>query len=130
MEQEDLLNKHKLRSLLFAKRISSTLIILSVAVILISIFTYILVFYFPVSKPRLMSMKKLAKEREFYYYMRDLFLPSWIIPSALCIAILTPIRIFVGKRLKIHIIVHFKKDFRHHLKLYKLKKTRDYQDKY
>jgi len=126
MEQKDLINKNKLRSSYFAKRISDALIIFSAAVILISIFIYVHAFYFPRTIPRLAVVK--PYEWEAYYYLRDKFLPSMIIPSAICIAILTPIRIIVGRRFKIHTIIKFKNNYKHQTDLHKLKKTRDFQD--
>ena len=126
MEQEDLINKHKLRSLYFSKRITDSLIIISAAVILISIFIYIAVFFFPI--PRSGMWAAIYRETNFYNYMRYMFLPSWITPSAICIAIVTPIRIIVVRRFKIYTIIKFKKNYRHQTDLYKLKKTRDFQD--
>ncbi len=129
MEQEDLLNKKKLRSLYFAKRISSTLIILSAAIILIGIFINVKLLNLPPSG-LLLSREVYEHYIEHINNMKNLVLHSMIIPSAICIVILTPISIFLGRQLKIHIVVHVKKDFRPFLDLYKLKKTRYYRDLY
>ena len=130
MEQQDLINKNKIRSLYLAKKISDALIIISAAVILISIIIYVLAIYFPPSTFPILDVEATERSRRLFYYMRYRFLPSMIIPSALCIAILTPIRISRSRRFKLHTIASLKKDYRQQRDLYKLKKTRDFQDLY
>jgi len=128
MEQQDLINKNKVRSSYFAKRVSDALIILFAAVILISIIIYVLAIYFPPSTFPILDVEATERSRRLFYYMRYRFLPSMIIPSAICIAILTPIRIIIVRRFKIHSTVYMKKDYRHQRGLNKLKKTRDFHD--
>jgi len=132
MEQQDLINTYKLRSLKLAKRILDILIIISTAVILISIFIYIQWIVVAKSMPTPLCVGVDPCESELSLYIRNKLLPSMIIPSFLCLLICTPVRIFVGRRLKIHTIASLKtNNYKHQRDLYKLnelKKTRDFQD--
>ncbi|MHA2038132.1 MAG: hypothetical protein ACW98X_16975 [Promethearchaeota archaeon] len=133
MEKHYSTRQRKFELAFIIKRILDAVLISSVTVIIISLFMF---FWWPsynsyLSRgPRLLHVGALDYIKNIDNYMRMVFLPAMLTPSAICIAIFTPMRILMSKQLKTPTLEHSNKAYKNQTNLFHLKKARDFHDLY
>ncbi|MHA2474550.1 MAG: hypothetical protein ACXAES_15110 [Promethearchaeota archaeon] len=125
-------NENRIKSLIISKKLCDALILLSTAVIFISLIIYINAIFFPPRRawPAVIDFDRLKYLREIYYFIRYKFLPNMIIPSIVLIVTIIPIRILINRKFKILVNAFQKKQhqisFKHRREGIKLEDKRDF----